>query len=372
MRVSIDCKAVNQQLAKLDSYAQRVGAVSSALKALRSEMNTGVYSIESRLSAIIVSAQNEEASIRALLQDGESILHEYLLCESKLAKQNLDGSEQGVAQTSSSTNRDYGETATDVDVAKLGKERHALWNYAHDDGGTVTELGAIGYTKDGDDISAYLFDIQGHSNDEFLNGVTAATTVGVTIGAAYATSGCSFTPFSLSKKTESKTGGKYDSKDANDPYGGVKELDGSVKTKDSVDLVGASVAASVGVTVAMLNYNTKIGTDKYYGTVDANAKILNADAEVTAKVGIGNDGVTAKVKAEVGASLAEVEGSASVSIAGVETKATVSAEIGLSVSGELGYDAETRELSLGVGLAIGVGGKVNIKIKVPDLGLPWW
>lgn len=228
-------------------------------------------------------------------------------------------------------------------------QRASLWNASLSTPTDKINVSMFGYEADDDEFSGHLLKVSGESEVGLGNLGKAATATSVAVGVVRSSS--SIDSILLSSDREHKIG----------------------QTETSADSLKFNIASEVGVTGAILDYETTIGTDQLSGTVDANVKLLDADVGFKAGVGFDEDGkLSAVVKGEVGASVAEVEANGSVKVGETEVKATVSAEVGVGVYGELGYDAESREIEIGFGASLGIGGKIKFSIKVPDLGLPWW
>ena len=272
-----------------------------------------------------------------------------------------DGVKQAVGISQNNTTQDG------VTLAKKEKSGKNVFEYSiPNDGknGTEVDIKALGYEAGDGEYEAYLAKITG--KDAFMIGgaVAVGTVAGVTIGSAHAGAGFSADLFESSKKASAKEGMKTGaSLSSGDTF--YEEMDGSVTGDDKFDLFNVGVKAEAGATVARFDYNTTIGTEKYNGYVDANVKLLDANAGAAFGAKYGSDGLSVLGKAEVGASLAEVEGTVGGTVAGVKAEATVSAEIGVGASFEVGYD--DGEFKFTLGAALGVGGKISFKIKLPKL-----
>ena len=201
-------------------------------------------------------------------------------------------------------------TQDGVTLAKKEKSGKNVFEYSiPNDGknGTEVDIKALGYEAGDGEYEAYLAKITG--KDAFMIGgaVAVGTVAGVTIGSAHAGAGFSADLFESSKKASAKEGMKTGaSLSSGDTF--YEEMDGSVTGDDKFDLFNVGVKAEAGATVARFDYNTTIGTEKYNGYVDANVKLLDANAGAAFGAKYGSDGLSVLGKAEVGASLAEVEG----------------------------------------------------------------
>ncbi|HQK34910.1 MAG TPA: hypothetical protein PK074_09305 [Spirochaetales bacterium] len=256
-----------------------------------------------------------------------------------------------------------------INTLSKNETTRSMMNLGGTDGTNKIDVSFFGYKLSEDEFNGHILKLTGTSKQN-LNGVDIDTEGYISIGGVRGSSEVSFDVFKSSKKEENKTGMSYDSSDAKYSDDGFTDYDGEMKSKSDLELLNLGIAASVGCTIAEFGYKTTIGDANYGGTVDVNVKVLDADAGMTAGIKIDEDGLSAKVKGEVGVSLAEVESNVSVRVAGVETEAKVSAECGVGIYGEFGYS--DGEINLGFGAALGIGGKVKLTIKVPDLELPWW
>lgn len=171
-------------------------------------------------------------------------------------------------------------TQDGVTLAKKEKSGKNVFEYSiPNDGknGTEVDIKALGYEAGDGEYEAYLAKITG--KDAFMIGgaVAVGTVAGVTIGSAHAGAGFSADLFESSKKASAKEGMKTGaSLSSGDTF--YEEMDGSVTGDDKFDLFNVGVKAEAGATVARFDYNTTIGTEKYNGYVDANVKLLDANA----------------------------------------------------------------------------------------------
>lgn len=251
-------------------------------------------------------------------------------------------------------------------LAKKEKSGKSVLDYSFPndgDEGKLVEIKALGYEAGDGEYEAYLAKITGE--EKFAIGaVTIGTVAGATIGSAYASSGLSADLFASSKKADAKNGMKTGaSLSSGDAF--YEDADESVAGSKKFEVFNVGAKAEAGATGAVFDYNTTIGSEKYNGYVDANVKLLDANAGAALGAKYDDSGLSVLGKVEVGASLAEVEGSIGGTVAGVKAEAKVSAEVGVGASFEVGYD--DGEFKFTLGAALGVGGKISFKIKLPKL-----
>lgn len=396
MQIKIESAVVQQAQARLrqQSGAMRTVAVnvSSVLNGLDMQI-AATQQIRQSLEALSRRCTTEQTQLEAMTQMLLAASDRFTQTDQKLGRQakglnnladDMQSAVSGMAATAvglkgidqnlkvSELNQAFGisqnnTTQDGVTLAKKEKSGKNVFEYSiPNDGknGTEVDIKALGYEAGDGEYEAYLAKITG--KDAFMIGgaVAVGTVAGVTIGSAHAGAGFSADLFESSKKASAKEGMKTGaSLSSGDTF--YEEMDGSVTGDDKFDLFNVGVKAEAGATVARFDYNTTIGTEKYNGYVDANVKLLDANAGAAFGAKYGSDGLSVLGKAEVGASLAEVEGTVGGTVAGVKAEATVSAEIGVGASFEVGYD--DGEFKFTLGAALGVGGKISFKIKLPKL-----
>jgi len=255
----------------------------------------------------------------------------------------------------------YDENNAKADIGNDKKEGSV---YSFTDRADTININAFGYEVDDEEVEVYGLKIEGDENIQ-IGAVAVASAVGITGLTAVASANASWNFFGIGSGSDAKEGFKVSGSANNDPD--LEEYDGSSVKSSDFEGVGVKLSAEVGASVADIDYNTRIGTEDICGTVEADVKLLTAEAGAGIDVGFDEDGFAAMGKAEVGASVIEVGGSGSVEVMGVGAEASVSAEIGVGAYFEAGYDSESNEIVFGIGASLGIGGKVKFKIKLPKL-----
>lgn len=371
MMLAINCAALEQSASSLSQCAQELEQASSAVRSIQRTIGTA-YGREHicRLQGAADAIDAQAEKVLKLQEAAQSVLREYWELESRLA----DTSQRQIpvnADRASGISRPrpgaepvaHPGTAADEDNP-LSK---AVFDLYSQDGSVDKRFRTLGYEHSGSGIEAYGFKLTG-ADEMLLGSIVVGTSVGVTGVAIRGSKSEAWDSFGSSTKTDVKTGGKVTVKpNSTDPedVASLTEYDGTPQKKNKFNVINANVSASIGATAAAFDYTTAIGSDDICGTVDANLKLLDADIGAALGASYGEDGLAVLGKAEVGVSLAEIEGSVSANVKGVEAQATVSAEVGFGASFEAGYKDGTFSLELGA--ALGVGGKVAFKIKLPKL-----
>lgn len=371
MVIQVDYGALERPVFGLSQYARTLSSASAQVRSIQRVIGTDCgQELTNRLRSAAAAIDAQAEHVRGLQAAAQSALLEYRAVERGLA-----GDSPNQIPANAHTTGGTGRLRLDREVLPAPLPHSVLTDAEHSkavldwrqaDSGDI-RFQALGYERSDSGIEAYGFKLTG-ADETALGAVVVGTSVGVTgLAVRKATSGA-WDLLGNSTQTDTKTGGKVTVvPGSTDPEtaASLTEYDGTPQNKDKSSMVNANVSAAVGLTAAVLDYSTVIGSDDVCGTVGANLKLLDADAGASLGGSCGEDGLAVLGKAEVGASLAEIEGSTSIKVKGVEAQAKVSAEIGFGASFEVGYKDGT--FSFGLGAALGVGGKVSFKIKLPKL-----
>lgn len=136
-------------------------------------------------------------------------------------------------------------------------------------------------------------------------------------------------------------------------------------------LIAPTVKAEVGASVSALNVSAdgRLGTENIGAYGNAEADILEAEAEASAKFTVfdnsGNLDLQAGVKAGAEANIVEVSGSAGATVLGADVGVSGSLKVGIGAEAEVGYVDGHFKMNLGV--SVGVGASVGVDIDVGGL-----
>lgn len=374
MVIRVDHAALEQPVSVLNQHAQILLTASSQVRSVQRivGVNHG-QELNRRLQSAIAAIDAQAETILKLQETARLALQEYQNLELKLAGVShsqipVNAHKMGsICRLKPSRETDSTPLPHTVLPDEDGPRSKAVLDWHQQDESRNIRFQALGYERSDSSTEAYGFKLTGSEETE-LGSIVVGTSVGVTgLAVRKATFGA-WDLLSNSTQADAKIGGKVavtPSSTDSETVAALTEYDGMPQSKDKSSIANVNVSAAVGVTAAVLDYNTAIGSDDICGTVDANLKLLDADIGASLGASYRENGLAVLGKAEIGASLAEIEGSASVKVNGVEAQAKVSAEIGFGASFEVGYKDGTFSFELGA--ALGIGGKVAFKIKLPTL-----
>ena len=325
--VLTQCNHISEISSQLSLFDEKI---KSTQRQLQRNMDLYRDDINTRFDKVLSLVSHDVIAIKQLGSSWVSILQQYVGCEQNICRGEFSNNYKSASLLQSGA----------ISAAAIGAVHTSLVNHKDIPDETISEqsFSVLNFDSEDGQVSGNLANLSGHEIID-IAGINVETGVNAEVGSIEASADVD--------------GGFY-----------VENEDGTIS------YISGKVSAEAGGAVAEFDYTTTIGSEDYNGTVDANLDLLTADAAVAGNFEVGENGVNTSLKADVGASAVEFGGSVSINAGDFGLEADVSAEIGFGAYGELEFDSDEGELTIGAGLAVGVGGRVRVTIKVPKF-LRW-